>query len=250
MHFLLDEMWAAGMEARQGSCLGCVVQCCAPMPYRRADVFLIALLSRRYIDSRSGSSAEPAAGSSSGGSCDAAAGNSTCVAVFTAGQVALLRAAKPSSNLTLLLQTLTAHRFLPGAAAVAASQQYGAPSSQVMLSQYHGPEGPAAAAGAAASQALANQQQQQQLAEGPSQQPPAVAAGAEAVGAAGGRPVPACVQAHAWIALGKVCLVDEGLAKKVVPLFVQVSEGGAYSKPLGRRGRGGGSNTAVTVQQS
>jgi hypothetical protein len=36
--------------------------------------------------------------------------------------------------------------------------------------------------------------------------------------------VPACVQAHAWIALGKVCLVDEGLAKKVVPLFVQVSK--------------------------
>jgi condensin-2 complex subunit D3 len=38
----------------------------------------------------------------------------------------------------------------------------------------------------------------------------------------GGRLVPACVQAHAWIALGKVCLVDENLAKKCVPLFVQV----------------------------
>jgi hypothetical protein len=27
---------------------------------------------------------------------------------------------------------------------------------------------------------------------------------------------------HAWLCLGKICLVDEGLAKKVVPLFVQV----------------------------
>ena len=141
------------------------------------------------------------------------------MAVFTAGQVALLRAAKPSSNLTLLLQTLTAHKFLPGAAALAASQQYGAPSSQVMLSQYHGPEGQAAAAAGGAvgsSQGLGTQQQQQQI-EG-TQQPGAAAA----AGGTGGRLVPACVQAHAWIALGKVCLVDEGLAKKVVPLFVQV----------------------------
>ena len=29
------------------------------------------------------------------------------------------------------------------------------------------------------------------------------------------------MQAHAWTALGKVCLVDEGLAKKCLPLFVQ-----------------------------
>lgn len=38
-----------------------------------------------------------------------------------------------------------------------------------------------------------------------------------------GREVPAAVQGHAWIALGKVCLVDDALAKKCVPLFVQVS---------------------------
>ena len=36
------------------------------------------------------------------------------------------------------------------------------------------------------------------------------------------RDLPVTLQAHAWIALGKVCLVDEGLAKKCVPLFVQV----------------------------
>lgn len=28
-------------------------------------------------------------------------------------------------------------------------------------------------------------------------------------------------QAHAWVALGKACLVDEALAKRCVPLFVQ-----------------------------
>ena len=28
-------------------------------------------------------------------------------------------------------------------------------------------------------------------------------------------------QAHAWVALGKFCLVDEATAKKSVPLFVQ-----------------------------
>lgn len=36
------------------------------------------------------------------------------------------------------------------------------------------------------------------------------------------QPVPSPVQAHAWVALGKLCLVEEGLAKKCVPLFVQV----------------------------
>ena len=29
------------------------------------------------------------------------------------------------------------------------------------------------------------------------------------------------LQGHAWISLGKVCLVDEALAKKLVPLFIQ-----------------------------
>ncbi len=29
------------------------------------------------------------------------------------------------------------------------------------------------------------------------------------------------LQAHAWVALGKFCLVDEATAKKCVPLFVQ-----------------------------
>lgn len=137
--------------------------------------------------------------------------------MFTIGQVALLRAAKPPSNLTLLLQTLTAHKFLSGPSA-AASQAFG--SSQIVLSQQQ-TDGAAAGVGSAP----ASQSTQQQQGEGGEQLP---AVGAEGVGAgsggsAGGRLVPACVQAHAWTSLGKVCLVDEELAKKVVPLFVQVS---------------------------
>jgi hypothetical protein len=52
-------------------------------------------------------------------------------------------------------------------------------------------------------------------------------AGAELAsqGQSRGRDLPVTLQAHAWIALGKVCLVDENLAKKCVPLFVQVSSG-------------------------
>mmetsp|Transcript_47534 Transcript_47534/g.121307 ORF Transcript_47534/g.121307 Transcript_47534/m.121307 type:complete len:188 (-) Transcript_47534:280-843(-) len=34
--------------------------------------------------------------------------------------------------------------------------------------------------------------------------------------------VPAAVQAHTWTALGKMCLADKHLAKKCLPLFVQV----------------------------
>jgi hypothetical protein len=34
-------------------------------------------------------------------------------------------------------------------------------------------------------------------------------------------PVPEDVRAHAWTALGKSCLVDEALAKRTLPFFVQ-----------------------------
>ncbi|KAF8073170.1 Ncapd3 [Scenedesmus sp. PABB004] len=123
---------------------------------------------RRYIDVRS------APGLAGAG--DAALDHATCAAVFTAGEVALLRVAKPPGGLTVLLQALTGHRFIPSA------PPSGAP--------------------------------------GGSQQP-GDGDGAGGAAPAGGRPVPGAVQAHAWTALGKVCLVDEGLAKKVVPLFVQ-----------------------------
>ncbi|KAK9842050.1 hypothetical protein WJX81_006195 [Elliptochloris bilobata] len=53
---------------------------------------------------------------------------------------------------------------------------------------------------------------------------PRLAAADPAVAAA----VPAPLQAHAWVALGKACLVDEALAKRCVPLFVQeLSRAGA-----------------------
>lgn len=38
---------------------------------------------------------------------------------------------------------------------------------------------------------------------------------------AGGKEVPHALQAHAWTALGKLCLIDEGLAKKCMPIFIQ-----------------------------
>ena len=47
---------------------------------------------------------------------------------------------------------------------------------------------------------------------------PAAADGSDNAGA---REVPAALQGHAWVSLGKVCLVDEPLAKRLVPLFIQ-----------------------------
>eukprot|EP00271_Cylindrocystis_brebissonii_P002005 TRINITY_DN1235_c0_g2_i1.p1 TRINITY_DN1235_c0_g2~~TRINITY_DN1235_c0_g2_i1.p1 ORF type:complete len:992 (-),score=205.31 TRINITY_DN1235_c0_g2_i1:809-3391(-) len=38
------------------------------------------------------------------------------------------------------------------------------------------------------------------------------------------REIPASVRAHAWLALGKLCLVDHELAKRCLPLFVQELE--------------------------
>jgi condensin-2 complex subunit D3 len=120
--------------------------------------------------------------------------------MFTVGDVALLKAAKPPSGLVVLLQALTAHKFI----------QSNAGYSQLASSQAM----PDAAHAAAAASSQAADGDASGAADG-------VAVAAQ--GGGGGRLVPACVQAHAWIALGKVCLVDEGLAKKCVPLFVQVS---------------------------
>lgn len=146
-------------------------------------------------------------------------GNSTatdhtaCVAVFTVGQVALLRAAKPPSGLTLLLQALTAHRFLPSATAgLSGTSSTQAPSQ----TQAAPADWPATAPTQGASH--------QQLLDAEAATQAAGVATQVVDGAEGAvhRPVPAAVQGHAWTSLGKVCLVDEGLAKRVVPLFVQV----------------------------
>jgi hypothetical protein len=181
---------------------------------------------RHYINSRAGGggAAEPLGGPA-GGTQAAAAGlsgarpaagggapsdHSACVAIFTVGQAALLRVARPPAGLTLLLQALTAHRFLATTAAAA-----GAAGTQ---------QGP----GEAPSQDAPSHQRL--LAGAATQLQDADGDGAHA-GGSGGRPVPAAIQGHTWTALGKVCLVDEALAKKVVPLFVQVRRS---------RGRGGG----------
>lgn len=190
-----------------------------------SDTHICHMCVTRYIDARCANCAEP---QSSTAAADAASDATSCVAIFTVGQVALLRAAKPPSALTLLLQTLTAHRFLPSAAAAGGGSGAGG-ASQLGSSQADcsSSQQPPDAAGAAASQAAEREQHEQAGEQG-------AAGTSTAVGGAGGggRPVPAGVQAHAWIALGKVCLVDEGLAKKVVPLFVQVRRrlgGGLHS---------------------
>lgn len=230
--------------------------------------------------------------------CSAAAGagtatpaleHSACVAVFTVGEVALLKAAKPPSGLTVLLQSLTAHKFIvsstamftfqsqmPGGFPLSGSQLYGSGTqADNLLSQYYAGPGstqqlpavPQTQGGAGdGERSVVNQpvatcvqvrlsschvsQSMSQL------QPSAIQgcciflinpcwcsniSGAESANSLSQSS--ACLnswllvlllpfacytcQAHAWIALGKLCLVDEALAKKCVPLFVQVRKSDA-----------------------
>ena len=87
-------------------------------------------------------------------------------ALFTAGEMVLLRTARPSSRLVLMVQALTSSRLATVAPQCAASSNNGLAALDV----------------------------------------------------------PAMVQAHAWVTLGKMCLADEMLAKKCVPMFVQELE--------------------------
>lgn len=119
------------------------------------------------------------------GACSPQLERCASTALFTIGDVSLLRAAKLPSGLVVLLQALTSPQLLAQA-----------------------PRGEAAAAAAPAEQGAGG--------AGNS----AAGGASEAVGTR--REVPLGLQAHAWIALGKACLMDEPLAKKVVPLFVQV----------------------------
>lgn len=147
---------------------------------------------------------------SAGGVSDPQQDHTVYVALFTVGEVALLRAAKPPSGLIVLLQALTAHKFIPSSATrlsqmLSQSQAVSQALGGSQLDPHAGPDSSQAAGGGS----LGGLTQ-------PGSDVPAAAAS--------GRPVPACVQAHAWISLGKVCMVDEALAKKCVPLFVQVRE--------------------------
>jgi hypothetical protein len=105
-------------------------------------------------------------------------------AVFAVGELALLRVSKPPAGLTVLLQALTAPKLLPGMAAAAAADMEEAPAPAAEREEAPG--------------------------------------GEEGAGGAAPLEVPVSLQGHAWISLGKVCLVDEPLAKKLVPLFIQV----------------------------
>ncbi|EIE24970.1 hypothetical protein COCSUDRAFT_83663 [Coccomyxa subellipsoidea C-169] len=107
----------------------------------------------------------------------AAAGRQTTTAIFTAGEVVLLRQAKPSGRLVVLVQALTAPKLASNDAA------HSSVPAPIQVSQ-----------------------------------------GFEAAVTA--------VQAHAWVALGKLCLTEEATAKKCLPLFVQ--ELGRASNPAVR----------------
>jgi condensin-2 complex subunit D3 len=107
-------------------------------------------------------------------------------ALFITGEVTLLRASTPSSRLVTLVQALTSASLAAGLHA-ASEKQTPMPAPIV---------------------ARNNEDEE-------------VGAMGEEESAAAATSVPATVQALAWVTLGKLCLVNESLAKKCVPLFVQ-----------------------------
>jgi condensin-2 complex subunit D3 len=117
-------------------------------------------------------------------------------ALFITGEVALLRASTPSSRLVTLVQALTSATLAAGlSAASAIERQTPMPTPRDARSEED--EGAIVEGKIAATSA-----------------PPAASIATAAS-------VPATVQALAWVTLGKLCLVNESLAKKCVPLFVQ-----------------------------
>jgi hypothetical protein len=107
------------------------------------------------------------------------------VALFTAGEIAVLRVTKPPFALALLVQALTATPSpaqRPGGINAAAATQAAVGNGMTHGTQVQG----------------------------------------EPAGAAEGQ---VDLAAYAWVALGKLCMADEGLAKRAAPLFVQVREG-------------------------
>ena len=139
------------------------------------------------------------------GAAAAALQRRAACATFAVGELALLRAARPPAGLTVLLQALTAPRLLPGVTAAIAG---GGGNGGIDLDG---------------------------LTLGGT---PARSGGGDAAAAApedGAREVPVSLQGHAWISLGKVCLVDEALAKKLVPLFIQARGGARAPRPVARR---------------
>jgi len=116
-------------------------------------------------------------------------------ALFITGEVALLRASSPSSRLVTLVQALTSATLAAGLTAGSASERQ-TPMTTPLVGSSGGKESA--------------------LVEGE-----IAAASAPSASIATAASVPATVQALAWVTLGKLCLVNESLAKKCVPLFVQ-----------------------------
>lgn len=116
-------------------------------------------------------------------------------ALFITGEVALLRASTPSSRLVTLVQALTSATLAAGLTAVSVSERQ-TPMPMPLVARRDEEKGALVEEETAAASA-----------------PPASTDSAASV--------PATVQALAWVTLGKLCLVNESLAKKCVPLFVQ-----------------------------
>jgi hypothetical protein len=114
-------------------------------------------------------------------------------ALFITGEVALLRASTPSSRLVTLVQALTSASLAAGLNAVGGISERQTPMPTPLVAQRAEEEEEAAT--------MADEKT-------------VTATTATAS-------VPATVQALAWVTLGKLCLVNESLAKKCVPLFVQ-----------------------------
>lgn len=114
----------------------------------------------------------------------------------------MLRASTPSSRLVTLVQALTSATLAAGLTAAAAGGG-GASQQQIPMPT-----------------PLVARLEEDGIAEGEVYEG-AAAGSAPADTAVAAASVPATVQALAWVTLGKLCLVNESLAKKCVPLFVQ-----------------------------
>lgn len=116
-------------------------------------------------------------------------------ALFTTGELALLSRYKPPRRLLALIQSFTSQQLLPRQPPPA-SQQHPLPGGQM----HDLPRG--------------------HLDEGMHLAPPERGPSSHWI------PVPTDLRSLAWAALGKLCIVDEVLAKQTVPSMVQVGEGG------------------------
>jgi condensin-2 complex subunit D3 len=143
--------------------------------------------------------------SGGGGGCDTATASRAAAALFMVGELALALREKPPSGLMIKVQSMTAAGAVDRRQPQPKSEHndLGGNGGSVSLSQYL----------PLIDQTLFISQQQ-----------PVISATQLEVSLAGLPPGSAqALAGTAWLAWAKVCLVDEGIAKKAVPLFVAVS---------------------------